>query len=116
MLMSSHTMYDGIELHSKVASRDSKVTLIHALYPAARGSLTRDGAALKPALLCPEPDSNLAVRLCASGSVRVSAGAADPHPAPGAPAAHAFTYVPPARVGHALGGAARHGFWDVFDS
>lgn len=37
-------MYDGIELHSKVASRDSKVTLIHALYPAARGSLTRDGA------------------------------------------------------------------------
>ena len=42
--MSSHTMYDGIELHSKVASRDSKVTLIHALYPAARGSLTRDGA------------------------------------------------------------------------
>ena len=52
MLMSSHTMYDGIELHSKVASRDSKVTLIHALYPAARGSLTRDGAALKPAGSC----------------------------------------------------------------
>ena len=104
-------MYDGIELHSKVASRDSKVTLIHALYPAARGSLTRDGAALKPAA-----PVVLTVRLCASGSVRVSAGAADPHPAPGAPAAHAFTYVPPARVGHALGGAARHGFWAVFDS
>ena len=100
-------MYDGIELHSKVASRDSKVTLIHALYPAARGSLTRDGAALKRRCSC-GPSV-----VCASGSVRVSAGAADPHPPPGAPAAHAFTYVPPARVGHALGGAARHGFWAV---
>ena len=105
-------MYDGIELHSKVASRDSKVTLIHALYPAARGSLVSDATdprRIETALL-------RAVRLCASGSVRVSAGAADPHPPPGAPAAHAFTYVPPARVGHALGGAARHGFWAVFDS
>ena len=70
MLMSSHTMYDGIELHSKVASRDSKVTLIHALYPAARGFLTRDGAALKPALLCPDRPVSARVGVYASPRAR----------------------------------------------
>ena len=103
MLMSSHTMYDGIELHSKVASRDSKVTLIHALYPAARGSLTRDGAALKRrAPVSPDP-----VRVSARVGVYASPRARRTRTRPPARQQHTRSRTSPRRESGTLSAARR---------